>query len=268
MSTANDNVRSLVPVERGEQGLEFQSLDAAYRFAQYVVSSGIAPSGDKAEAVVVKMQAGWELGITPMRAMQNIVVFNGRISMMEKLAIALVRSSGKIAKGSMIKVWFTGTETADGFGDDFTCHVSSRRVDEPEENETTFSVKDAKLARLWGKTQDRGLSPWVAYPKRMLAARAKQHHFQDHYSDVLLGFATAETVMDDENVATIPTPAGRQLVRGAQATPPLVGPVIGATPTEVVVDPLFADGDVSLEAHEAAAAPAVVEAPDGSVVEE
>jgi hypothetical protein len=232
MAIHGETNKALVPVEMGEKGLQFNSLESAYRFAQYVVKGGLAPGGDTPEAVVVKMQVGWELGITPMRALQNLVVFNGRASMMEKLASALIRASGIVAMDGQIRCWFTGNE----YDDDFTCHVSSRRKDEAEPNETTYSVKDAKVARLWDKKQDRGVSPWVASPKRMLMARCKQHHYQDYYSDVTMGLALTEAAIDDSPVNVASTPTGLK-VRG---TPTVDQPVVlqAAAP-----DPLFEQDD-------------------------
>jgi len=171
----------------GERGLQFQTMDGAFRFADAVVKSGHAPKGDTAAGVLVKIQAGWELGLSPMRSLQNLVVINGRVSMMEKLATALVRSSGKVAPDGQLTVTFSGSQ----YEDDYTCTVTSRRRDEANENETTFSVRDAKLARLWGE------NVWKFYPKRMLRARAMQHHLQDYYSDVTMGFALTETALED-----------------------------------------------------------------------
>jgi len=214
--------KEITQVTAGERGLQLRSIEEMFRFAQYAVKSEIVPRGDTPEAVLIKIQAGAELGITPMRALQNLVVFNGRVSMMEKLANALVLGSGVLAADGQVEVWFTGQE----FDDDYTCHVRSRRRDQNKSNETTFSVKDAKLARLWGKAQDRGVSPWVAFPKRMLAARAKQHHFQDHFGDVTLGTALSEAAMDD-GVITV---SGRTVRGGIAPTLVPSGP-----------DPLFAD---------------------------
>lgn len=246
-----------IPVETGDRGVALRSLDEMFRFAQYVVASNIAPTGDKAESVVVKIQAGLELGISPMRAMQNLVVFNGRLSMMEKLATALVRSSGKVAFDGQLKTWFTGEQNEDGsYPDDYTCHVSSRRVDEAEPNETTFSVKDAKIARLWNKSQDRGVSPWVSAPKRMLMARCKQHHLQDYYSDVTMGVATIEGGIGDEPIHV----PNRQRIRGAREIeqPEVLRTKELAPAAEP--DPLFADEPESVMVE-------VKVADDGSVEE-
>jgi hypothetical protein len=228
-----------VELVAGERGLALTTIEEMYRFAQYCVKSGIVPHGDTPEAVVVKIQAARELGITPMRGLQSLYVVNGRVAMMEKLAVALVVGSGILATNGQIEVSFSGKE----YEDDFTCTVRSRRRDQDRHNVTTFSVKDAKLARLWEKKSERGVSPWVAYPKRMLAARAKQHHFQDFFGDVTMGLATAESAVDDDVIVV----AGRS-VRGA------LEPATEVTVSAAGADPLFAvPGSVTEFDHEESA---------------
>jgi hypothetical protein len=196
----------------GDRGLALRSIEDMFRFAQYCVKSGITPKGDTPEAVLVKVQAAAELGISPMRGLQSLYVVNGRIAMMEKLASALIIASGVLTLDGQIVTWFTGKE----YEDDYTCHVRSRRHGQALANETTFSVKDAKLARLWGKDL------YSQYPKRMLSARAKQHHYQDYFGDVTMGLALADTVVDDSV-----TLGGR--------------PAMSALPAPITTDP--ADGE-------------------------
>jgi hypothetical protein len=251
------------PVALEARGVALKNLDELWRFAQAVVKSGIAPMGDKPEAVMVKIQAGLELGISPMRAMQNLVVFNGRLSMMEKLATALVRSSGKVAFDGQLHTWFEGDVNPDGsLADNYTCYVSSRRVDEAKPTVTSFSVKDAKTARLWNKSQSAGVSPWVAYPKRMLQARCRQHHIQDNYSDVTMGIATAEGSIGDDPVYVDP----RSRIRATkEITQPSVLQLEKQLEVTEEIDPLFAD-DMENVAAETLGAPVTV-AGDGSVEE-
>lgn len=259
--------KAMIAVDQANKGLVFKNIDEAYRFAEAAVAGKLVPAGDTAAAVVVKMQAGWELGITPMRALQNLVVFNGRLSMREMLATALVRSSGKMAKGSQFEVWFTGDEDlkTGALADNYTCHVRSQRSDESEPHETTFSVLDAKIARLWNKAQANGVSPWVAYPKRMLLARCKQHHIQDNYSDVTLGIATYETVLDDEPLAGRSTHTAATTVRGNAAVEQPT-PKSGSGETDPLFDePALIDAEV-VEPQTENEPPPVVN--DDGVVEE
>ena len=56
----------------GAQGVQLASIDEAFRFARAVVASGFAPKGmEKPESVMIAIQLGMELGLTPMAALQN-----------------------------------------------------------------------------------------------------------------------------------------------------------------------------------------------------
>jgi hypothetical protein len=89
------------PIAFGGQGVQLASLDEAYRFANAVVASGFAPRGmEKPESVLIAIQLGMELGMTPMSALQNTAVINGRPAIYGDAALALVRASSSAAEGS------------------------------------------------------------------------------------------------------------------------------------------------------------------------
>jgi hypothetical protein len=78
----------------------------------------------------------------------------------------------------------------EGEGDKRTAVViSTRKGSEPLE--TRFSVADAKLAGLWGKS-----GPWSQYPERMLLFRARGFNLRDNFGDVLKGLRTHEELRD------------------------------------------------------------------------
>jgi len=77
----------------GPRGVQIQSLEDLFRFSHAVVLSGLA-QGQKPEDVLVKIQTGMEIGLPPMRALTQVVVVNGRPSLMGDGALALVRRSG------------------------------------------------------------------------------------------------------------------------------------------------------------------------------
>ena len=67
------------PIQFGSHGVQLQSIDEAFRFARAVVASGWAPKGmEKPESVMIAIQFGMEIGLTPMAALQNMAVINGR----------------------------------------------------------------------------------------------------------------------------------------------------------------------------------------------
>ena len=171
-------------INYGAQGVKLASLEDAFRFANAIVASGFAPRGmEKPEAVLVAIQLGVELGLTPMAALQNTAVINGRPAIYGDAALALVRASGLLES-------FNEEEVGEAGKDSFGVRVTAVRRDGSKGCET-FTVADAKAAKLWGKA-----GPWTDYPRRMLKFRARGFVLRDVFGDVLKGLRTAEEVRD------------------------------------------------------------------------
>lgn len=167
----------------GSRGVQLTNIEAAYRFSQAVVKSGLAPASFKTpEAVMIAIQYGSELGLAPMQSLQSIAVINGRPSVWGDGLVAIVRGSGDC---EYICEWIEGE------GDNRTAFCETKRKGEPEPVVGKFSVTDAKTANLWGK---RG--PWQDYPERMLAARARAFVLRDVYADHLRGIGVREEMLD------------------------------------------------------------------------
>lgn len=172
------------PISFGNQGVQLASLEEAFRFANAICASGFAPKGmEKPEAVLVAIQLGAELGLTPMAALQNTAVINGRPAIYGDAALALVRSSGLLESYKEEEI---GEAGSDGYG----YRVTAVRKGDQAAIES-FTVADAKRAKLWGKA-----GPWSDYPKRMLRFRARGYVLRDLFGDVLKGLRTAEEVRD------------------------------------------------------------------------
>lgn len=197
------------PISFGAQGAQLASLEDAYRFATMVVKSGFAPKGmDSAESVLVALQLGAELGLTPMAALQNTAVINGRPGIFGDAALGLVRASGLMASYTEKEI---GKRGDDGWGYEIT---TQRKGEQPHTD--TFTVADAKAAKLWGKS-----GPWTDYPKRMLKFRCRGYVLRDVYGDVLKGLRTAEELRDipiDEPMKNVTPAAGFAAVLSAAAT--------------------------------------------------
>jgi len=209
------------PVALGGRGLVLTSMDELWRFAQVVARSGLAPKGmeDRPETVFVAVQLGLELGLSPMSALQNISVINGRPGIYGDAALALVRASGRCE-------WFWESESNDAVhgliedlaaalendagrdqarlrseiararkglrrdADDYGYTAVARRSGTPVVFVRRFTVADAKRAALWGK------SLYATYPQRMLLFRARSYVLRDCFGDVLKGLATSEELYD------------------------------------------------------------------------
>ena len=172
------------PINYGAQGIQLSSMEDAYRFSKYVVASGFAPKGmDRPESVLIAIQLGAEIGLTPMSALQNIAVINGRPGIFGDAALALVRASGKLAA---YKEEIIGEVGKDSWGYSIT---ATRAGCEPHTD--TFTVFEAKAAKLWAKA-----GPWSDYPKRMLKFRCRGFVLRDVFGDVLKGLRSVEELRD------------------------------------------------------------------------
>ena len=180
-----------------------KSMGEAIEFSKMISSSGMVPAAykGKPQDILVAIQWGYEVGLQPMQALQNIAVINGKPSVYGDAAIALVKADPR-CRG--VK------ETIEGGGDNMVARCVVRRAygDEIEETEATFSVDDAKRAKLWGKQ-----GPWSQYPKRMLAMRARGFAIRDAFPDAMKGMITAEEAQD------YPTKAPRDVTPAPEPLP-------------------------------------------------
>ena len=163
-----------------------QNMTEAMDFAKMLAQSGMVPSNfkGKPQDCLVAMQWGFEVGLQPMQALQNIAVINGKPSIWGDAALALVRSHPD-CKGV--------EEKLEGEGDEMraVCTVMRAHGEMIEKTIRYFSVANAKTARLWGKQ-----GPWTQYPERMLAQRARGFALRDAFPDALKGIITREEAED------------------------------------------------------------------------
>lgn len=161
-----------------------QNYDEMLRMAHAVHASKLAPKDiGSPEAVLVAMQHGMELGLSPMQAVQSVAVINGRPVIFGDAALAIVKGHPECE--DVIETFERGDN------DDALlakCTVQ-RRGKAPVVR--TFSVAQAKKAGLWGKS-----GPWTQYPQRMLQCRARSWALRDSFPDALKGVGIAEEVRD------------------------------------------------------------------------
>jgi len=95
------------------RGLNLTTFDEMWRFAKAVAASGLAPKDmQKPETLLVAIEMGLEVGLTPMQAIQNIAVINGRPGLWGDAIPGLVRSSGHQEYYKQEKI---GTPSTDGY---------------------------------------------------------------------------------------------------------------------------------------------------------
>ena len=165
-----------------------QSFEDAYRVASVIAASGLAPADMRTpEKVMVAIMTGLELGLPPMFAVQKIAVINGRPCIWGDAVPALLWSKG-----------FQIDERIEGTGDARVALCVIRRPNGAEV-ERSFSVAEAREARLWGKA-----GPWTQYPARMLQMRARGYAARDGAADLLAGLYLAEEM--DEPMRDVTPP--------------------------------------------------------------
>lgn len=212
------------PMAVGERGIMIRSFEDLQRFAKMALESGAVPKGmETIGQVAVAIQAGMEAGLTPMNALQAIVVINGVTSWRGQSAVGLVRAHPLCL---YIRHW------TEGEGDEMRGVCVSARRGAGREERSEFTVRQAKKAGLWNKK-----GPWTEYADRQVMWRAVGFHCKDHWSDVLGGFPIAEEAMDIPQAAVVrPAPA--------LSSPPSAPPL---SP-----DPLLTEGEEFPASHEEA----------------
>lgn len=250
-----------------------QSIEDVYRLATMAFKSGMlkpATTWDEEKRVRVEEAAeatlsrgtmiilqGMEIGVPPMQAVQLLAMINGRITAHSEAVPGLL-----LAHGIKIKETWTGEEMSD----DWTCHIELTRPG-GDKHVSSFSVKDAKRARLWdqrekvtktGKNDKKyevpNDSPWFKYPKRMMRARALGFGGKDFGADALKGIQIreeAEDLLRIEDARDVTTaPAIPDLPDFDDTAPKAEGIDEPAVQQSTVIDPetLYSSIDTALAA--------------------
>jgi hypothetical protein len=169
------------------------SFNELAQFSTMAAKSSMVPPGfrNKPEDIMLAVQMGSEVGLSPMQALQNIAVINNRPSLWGDAMLGLCRASA---------VCEDIVEKMEGEGDTMTAVcMAKRRGSSPVV--ARFSVADAKKAGLWGKQ-----GPWQQYPARMLQMRARGFALRDAFPDVLRGLISAEEAQDTPAPVAHPGP--------------------------------------------------------------
>ena len=165
-------------VSAGDRGLQFSNMSEMMSFCVHVANSAQFKDIITPEVAMIRLQAGLELGLTPIWSLANIMVTNGRPSVWGDALLGIV-----LAQPTCEDV--IETTTGEFPNDEYAavCEVK-RNGRAPIIRE--FSVADAKKAGLWGKNVH------AQYPKRMLAMRARSWACRDAYADALRGIGVRE----------------------------------------------------------------------------
>jgi hypothetical protein len=234
------------------KGFAPATMGEAIEFSRMLSESSMVPKAyqGKPQDIMVCVQWGYELGLAPMQALQNIAVINGKPSVYGDAMAALVQAS-PVCEGIEERIDNEGTVNP------VAVCIAHRKGRKPVT--ATFSVEDAKRAGLWGKQ-----GPWQAYPKRMLQMRARGFALRDAFPDVLKGLISAEEAQDyPEDTAprpikdVTPVPANPlDMIAPPAATTPPPAPEVPEDLEPILVDEYVPDlDDAPEEPPELATAP-------------
>jgi hypothetical protein len=206
------------PLALGHRGLEISTLEELYRFAKAVCRTAFVPKDfhNDPEGTMVALEYAIELGLPMLQGLQNIYVVGGRPSIFGDLGLAMVEASG------LMEDFFEDFE-GEPYKDDFKAICISKRKGRSRPTIWQFSVQDAKMAKLWGKS-----GPWSENPKRQLQMRARWFVLRNAYADVLRGLYGREEMEDSITMAQ--TPQGYQQAPET-ALPATVAAQLEAPPT-------------------------------------
>lgn len=200
---ASTNVR-----DQFMQAMMPRTFDDVWRMSQMIAESDLAPKDYKGKPgnVMIAWQTGVELGITsPMQAIQNIAVINGRPTLWGDMMLAICRAAPAWSEADF-QEWIEGEGMA------MTAHCTVRRRPNGNVAHYTFSAQDAQDASLLGKQ-----GPWQQYKKRMLQMRARSFALRDTFTPELKGIRMAEEERDITPEADTANPAPQTQGRSATA---------------------------------------------------
>jgi hypothetical protein len=144
--------------------------------AEVFVKSGCFPDIKSQAQGVVKILAGREYGLTPIQAITELYMVNGKVAMSAKLIAAAIKKSEKYD-------YHVNIHTAE------ECTISFYEIIKEEKQEIgkfTFTIKDAARAGVVNK------DVWKNYPGQMLYARAISMGGRMFCADVITAYTPEE----------------------------------------------------------------------------
>lgn len=171
-----------VVAQRPSFSLAPQNLTEAMKFAEMMAASELVPKNFRSKPgdVLIAVEMGREVGLSPMAAIQNIGVINGKPGLYGDAGKAILLAGGCIIEEDDIEI-IKATGRA-------RCKVT-RKGRPPVER--TYSLDNARTAGLWGKE-----GPWKTNPERQMAWRAFWFAARDAAADLLKGIGGAEELVD------------------------------------------------------------------------
>jgi len=167
-----------------------ETFEDLQRLSGMLMATGMLPKGaDSLPKAILVTSKTLELGFSLSQASSAIMLIGNKPALYGDAMLALIMRSPEIGGFA---------ETIEGEGDKMvaTCVVCRVKLCIDGQHcrlnvMRTFSVEDAKAAKLWKKS-----GPWTDYPKRMLQMRARGFAIRDLFPDLLCGMGMVEEMQD------------------------------------------------------------------------
>ncbi len=179
--TENQGLQLKVPENLDERFTMIpKDFREAIEFAKFLSTADMIPKAFKGKPadILLAVQMGVDVGLSPPQALQNIAVINGRPLMWGDAVLGVCRGSSVFDGERFLETLPTPDNPV------AVCQAS-RKGEPPVVR--TFSQEDAEKAGLWKKE-----GPWQTYPMRMLQMRARAFALRDAFPDVLKGIKIRE----------------------------------------------------------------------------
>ena len=156
--------------------MKLNETNETKEMAEHFFKSGIFQDVKDMSVALVKIQAGQELGVSPIMAMKEVYLIPSKagvkIQIGASLQAAMIKKSGKY-----------DYRIVDHSKEICTIHFFERRADKWEKiGGETYTIADARAAGLTA-----GKDVWTKHPKNMLFARAMSNGAKWHCPDVFGG---------------------------------------------------------------------------------
>jgi hypothetical protein len=192
------------------------TLKDARDLADMLAKSDLVPSAYRGKPgdIMIAGAMGARLGLDIFSSLAGIATINGRATLWGDAMLAVAMSH---------PAWDGIHEEVKGrIGDGTACAFSTVKRKGREPYVCSFSVEDARRAKLWDKA-----GPWSTMPQRMLIMRARSFALRGAFADKLSGFYSREEIEDEprevEGSVRVTVPdavqtAGRELPADLPAT--------------------------------------------------
>ena len=172
--------------------MDFSNFEIAWKTAEMLCKAKCIPQcfwDNPADALVV-IQSGHELGLSPMRSLQNMMIVNNRPSIYGDAMLAVCQATKGKVGGFIDCIEEYNNETGE-----WTCTVTR---DGRAPITRTFTMQEAKDGGFLSKS-----GPWQTSRKRMMQVRPRSFALRDMYSDILMGVLTVEEMQDVESFSRL-----------------------------------------------------------------